>query len=42
MRLDTIATMVAAIDLYRSLGFCSIPAYYSNPIQGAEYMELAL
>jgi ribosomal protein S18 acetylase RimI-like enzyme len=42
MRLDTIRTMQAAIDLYRSLGFRSIPPYRPNPIEGAEFMELPL
>lgn len=42
MRLDTIRTMQAAMDLYRSLGFRSIPPYRPNPIEGAEFMELTL
>lgn len=43
MRLDTIrGTMDNAIALYQSLGFKEIPAYYSNPIENAFYMELKL
>jgi ribosomal protein S18 acetylase RimI-like enzyme len=42
MRLDTIRTMTAAIGLYRSFGFRSIDPYCVNPVEGAEYMELAL
>lgn len=42
MRLDTIATMVEAIALYRSLGFRDIEPYYDNPIPGAIFMELDL
>ena len=42
MRLDTIDTMTPAIELYRSLGFRSIPAYRFNPIPGALYFEAEL
>ena len=43
VRLDTIAgAMSHAIALYRSLGFHEIPAYYSNPIPNALYLERAL
>lgn len=42
MRLDTLASMKAAISLYVSLGFRSIPAYYANPSEQAVFMELAL
>jgi putative acetyltransferase len=42
MRLDTIAEMVSARALYRSLGFRTIPPYRPNPQLGAEYMELDL
>jgi ribosomal protein S18 acetylase RimI-like enzyme len=34
--------MGAAIQLYRSLGFSEIPAYYSSPIQSTIYFELVL
>ena len=41
MRLDTIAPVMAtAVSLYRRLGFEEIPAYRTNPIEGALYMEL--
>lgn len=43
VRLDTIAGMMGvAMSLYRSMGFVSIPPYYSSPVPDTAYMELAL
>ena len=42
MRLDTIASMASAIELYRQLGFREIGAYRYNPFPDARYFELVL
>jgi ribosomal protein S18 acetylase RimI-like enzyme len=42
MRLDTLASMVGARGLYRSMGFKEIEPYRFNPLNGAVFMELAL
>ena len=42
MRLDTLPTMSAARDLYRSLGFVEIAPYRFNPIEGTAFMELTI
>jgi carbonic anhydrase len=38
--LDTLAHMKPAIELYTSLGFQPIAAYYDNPISDAVYLSL--
>lgn len=42
MRLDTVPSMKAAIQMYGSLGFYKIPSYRENPVVGATCLELAL
>jgi len=42
MKLDTIATMVEAIELYKKLGFTETEAYRFNPVEPCLFMELKL
>lgn len=42
IRLDTLPTFQAALQLYIQYGFHEIPAYYSNPMEGVVYMEKQL
>jgi len=42
IRLDTLPSMVAARQLYASLGFRPIPAYVFNPIEGTIFLECDL
>ena len=42
MRLDTLPSMEAAIDLYRQFGFSDIPPYRANPVESALFLELLL
>ena len=42
MRLDTVPSMEKARALYVSLGFKEISPYRFNPIEGSQFMELAL
>ena len=42
IRLDTLATMKDAQNLYLSLGFYDIEPYVYNPFEGTRFMELKL
>jgi putative acetyltransferase len=39
VRVDTLATMAAAIQFYQELGFRPIPAYWPHPAPGALFFE---
>lgn len=42
IRLDTLAGMTAARQLYESLGFMPCPPYYETPLQDTIFLELRL
>jgi putative acetyltransferase len=42
MRLDTLARMDRARQLYAGLGFCEVPRYYDSPLADAIYLEKVL
>ena len=42
MRLDTLARLAPAVQLYRSMGFVEIPPYRANPHDDVLYLELDL
>lgn len=42
MRLDTLPSMQAAINLYKKMGFYEIESYRFNPIEGTKYFEIPL
>jgi len=42
MRLDTLPSMVAALRMYRALGFEDIPAYYETPLENTHFLSLKL
>jgi len=42
VRLDTLPSMVAALDMYRSFGFVEIEPYYKTPLQGTHFLRLTL
>ena len=42
MKLDTLSSMHAALQLYASLGFMSCPTYYDTPLKETVFMELPL
>jgi ribosomal protein S18 acetylase RimI-like enzyme len=42
IRLDTLATMEEALNIYRKNGFYEIEPYYNNPADGVVYLEKIL
>jgi GNAT superfamily N-acetyltransferase len=42
MRLDTVAKMIEALALYRTLGFTEIEPYRPNPMPEVKYLEVLL
>jgi putative acetyltransferase len=42
MRLDSLPTMRAALQLYRQLGFREIAPYTTSPVEGAVFLDLQL
>jgi ribosomal protein S18 acetylase RimI-like enzyme len=42
VRLDTLPSMVAALKMYRAIGFEDIPAYYDTPLEGTHFLALKL
>ena len=42
MRLDTLARLMEALELYGSMGFVEIPPYYHNPHENVVFLELDL
>lgn len=42
LRVDTLASMSAAIEFYQEAGFRPIPAFWAHPAAGARFFERAL
>lgn len=42
VRLDTLPSMIAALNMYRALGFVEIEPYYDTPMQGTHFLSLSL
>ena len=42
IRLDTVAELTAAAEIYMRAGFVEIPPYRDNPLESARYYELRL
>ncbi|KAE8373820.1 acyl-CoA N-acyltransferase [Aspergillus bertholletiae] len=42
MRLDTLPSMMSAIELYKRVGFVETAPYYETPLEGTLFLELDL